>query len=84
MEDSKNIWLTYDAEEKKELDDLAERYEDFLSQCKTERESVKRAVADAEKAGYKNLIDIIKSDSSIKTGDKVIIDTETGKYVSRA
>ncbi len=71
MEDSKNIWLTYDAEEKKELDDLAERYEDFLSQCKTERESVKRAVADAEKAGYKNLIDIIKSDSSIKTGDKV-------------
>ena len=71
MEDRKNIWLTYDAEEKKELDDLAERYEDFLSQCKTERESVKRAVADAEKAGYKNLIDIIKSDSSIKTGDKV-------------
>ena len=71
MEDSKNIWLTYDAEEKKELDDLAERYEDFLSQCKTERESVKRAVADAEKAGYKNLIDIIKSDSSITTGDKV-------------
>ena len=71
MEDSKNIWLTYDAEEKKELDDLAERYEDFLSQCKTERESVKRAVADAEKTGYKNLIDIIKSDSSIKTGDKV-------------
>lgn len=71
MEDSKNIWLTYDAEEKKELDDLAERYEDFLSQCKTERESVKRAVADAEKAGYKNLIDIIKSDSSIKAGDKV-------------
>ena len=71
MEDSKNIWVTYDAEEKKELDDLAERYEDFLSQCKTERESVKRAVADAEKAGYKNLIDIIKSDSSIKAGDKV-------------
>ena len=71
MEDSKNIWLTYDAEEKKELDELAERYEDFLSQCKTERESVKRAVADAEKAGYKNLIDIIKSDSSIKAGDKV-------------
>ncbi len=65
------IWNEYTAKEKAALDKLADGYREFLSKCKTERESVTEAVGAAEKAGYRNLEDIIANGKKIKAGDKV-------------
>ena len=75
MSEEKNkqpsVWSTYSAEDKVAMENLCKGYIDFLSTCKTERESVKHAVAEAEKVGYKNLENIIKSGQTLKPGDKV-------------
>ena len=55
----KSVWTGYSAEERAEVDALARGYIDFLSDCKTERESVQEAVRAAEAAGYRDLADII-------------------------
>lgn len=70
-EEKKHVWNTYSAEEKQELQKLCDSYRSFLTKCKTERESVKEAVQMAEKAGYKNLSDIIKAGKKLVPGDKV-------------
>jgi len=70
-EEKKHVWNTYSTEEKQELQKLCDSYRSFLTKCKTERESVKEAVQMAEKAGYKNLSDIIKAGKKLVPGDKV-------------
>jgi aspartyl aminopeptidase len=70
-EEKKHVWNTYSAEEKQELQKLCDSYRSFLTKCKTERESVKEAVQMAEKAGYKNLSDMIKAGKKLVPGDKV-------------
>ena len=55
----------------KSLFDLSEGYKEFMSKCKTERECVHEFIARAEKAGFKNLDEIIKQNGSLKPGDKV-------------
>ncbi len=67
----KNSWLSYTAAQKKELEKVCSGYRNFLDEGKTERECVDFAVAAAEKAGYKNLADIIKKGTKLKSGDKV-------------
>ena len=67
----KSVWSEYSEQDKQELEQLNAGYLDFLSNCKTERESVKEAVAKAEEKGYKNLADIIKNGGQLKAGDKV-------------
>ena len=67
----KNSWLSYTAAQKKELEKVCSGYRHFLDEGKTERECVDFAVAAAEKAGYKNLADIIKKGTKLKSGDKV-------------
>ena len=62
-----SIWSKYTDEEKVELEKINKGYIDFLSRCKTERESVNEAIICAEKAGYKNFADV----ESLKAGDKV-------------
>ncbi len=69
--EQKNTWLSYTAAQKKELDRLSKEYIDFLNGGKTERECVDIAVNEAEKAGYRNLHDIVKSGSKLKKGDRV-------------
>ena len=64
-------WLNYTDDDKKALDKLAKGYIDFLSECKTERESTDFAVAAAEKAGYKDLNEVIKAGKKLKAGDKI-------------
>ncbi|MCR5176592.1 MAG: aminopeptidase [Anaerovibrio sp.] len=64
-------WNKYSAAEKKTLHKINEGYKDFLSKCKTERESVAEAVKLAEKAGYKNLETVIRSGKPLSVGDKV-------------
>ena len=64
-------WDKYSKNELKKVFDLADRYIDFMSRCKTERECVEEFKARAEKAGYKNLQDLVKQNKTLKPGDKV-------------
>ena len=67
----KSIWSRYTAADKKRLEALANGYIDFLSDCKTERESVNEAVRAAKEAGYRDLMEVIKKGKKLKAGDKV-------------
>ncbi len=69
--EQKNTWLSYTAAQKKELEKIAEGYRTFLDLGKTERECTDYAVEAAEKAGYKNLREVVKKGSKIKAGDKI-------------
>ena len=71
LDNKDNAWLTYSKNDRKELMELSDRYIDFLSKCKTERECVREAVSMAKKAGYKDLDDIIAKGKHLKYGDKV-------------
>ena len=66
-----SIWSEYTDEDKAALEKLAAGYIDFISRCKTERESVVETVKRAEAVGYKNLDDVIKNKTRLKAGDKV-------------
>lgn len=67
------IWNNYSDKEKKALEKLALGYRDFLSTCKTERESVKEIIAQAEAAGYKNLREATMGGKKLRDGDKVYV-----------
>lgn len=64
-------WDKYSKEDLEKVFALSERYKQFMSKCKTERECVIELAALAEEKGYKNLEDIIKNNGSLKAGDKV-------------
>lgn len=64
-------WEKYSKKDLEKVFELNDRYIDFMSKCKTERECITEFVQIAEKEGYKNLKDIIKSNSKLKAGDKV-------------
>ncbi len=66
-----NAWKTYGKKERRELEKLNKDYIDFLSVGKTERECVKEIIKQAEKAGYKNLDDMIKEGKKPKYKDKI-------------
>ena len=68
---NKNIWKNYTGKNREILENFCNDYKDFLSDCKTERESIKKTVELAEKNGYKNLNDLIKNKTPLKAGDKV-------------
>ena len=51
---NQSVWSKYSNIEKFELENLSKGYINFLSTCKTERESVNHAIKAAEDAGYKN------------------------------
>ena len=73
MSDDKktSVWLKYTPEERVAVDELARGYIDFLSDCKTERESVTEAVRLAQTAGYRDFADVIAAGTKLKAGDKV-------------
>ena len=66
-----SVWSEYTDDDKAAMERLAAGYIDFISRCKTERESVIETVKRAEAVGYKNLDDVIKSGTKLKAGDKV-------------
>jgi aspartyl aminopeptidase len=71
---SKKYEYAWDKYSKEDLDkafSLSDRYKDFMSRCKTERECVKDFIVLAEKEGYKNLETLMKENVSLKPGDKV-------------
>ncbi len=67
----KFAWHEYTNNQRKEIDGLARSYMTFLDMGKTERQCAKEAIRQAEKAGYKNLVDYVKDKKAIKPGDKV-------------
>lgn len=73
MSDDKktSVWSKYTMEERAAVDVLAHGYIDFLSDCKTERESVTEAVRRARAAGYRDLADVIAKGETLAAGDKV-------------
>ena len=73
MSDDKKtpVWSKYTMEERAAVDVLAHGYIDFLSDCKTERESVTEAVRRARAAGYRDLADVIANGETLAVGDKV-------------
>ena len=73
MSDDKktSVWSKYTMEERAAVDALAHGYIDFLSDCKTERESVTEAVRRARAAGYRDLADVIAKGETLAAGDKV-------------
>ena len=62
-----SVWSTYTDDDKSKLEKLSAGYIDFISTCKTERESVKETIRQAEAAGYKSLDKYDK----LNPGDKV-------------
>jgi aspartyl aminopeptidase len=64
-------WDKYSIEDLTNVFALNDAYKDFMSKCKTERECVSEFIARAEKAGFKNVEDIITQKGSLKAGDKV-------------
>ncbi|MCM1127491.1 MAG: aminopeptidase [Lachnospiraceae bacterium] len=69
--EKKNTWETYSSKQLKEVDAFADEYRRFLDEGKTERECVDFIVNTAEKAGYRELQELIKEGTSLKEGDKV-------------
>ncbi|HBM75314.1 MAG TPA: aminopeptidase [Clostridiaceae bacterium] len=67
----KLAWDKYTQKDLAEVFKLSDRYKDFMSKCKTERECVIEFVSLAKKAGYEDIEEIIKSGRRLKAGDKV-------------
>ena len=64
-------WDKYDESEVKKVFTLSDEYIKFMSKCKTERECVNEFIKLADKAGFKNLDNVVKNNETLKAGDKV-------------
>ncbi|SHH24948.1 aminopeptidase [Clostridium grantii] len=69
-------WEKYGEEDIKLLNQLNDKYIQFMSKCKTERECVDEFIFLAEKEGYKDLNMIIENKGELKAGDKVYINNK--------
>ena len=66
-----NAWKKYNEQTLKEVYAYNEGYKEFMSNCKTERECVQRAIESAKKKGYQDIQYYIDHDLKLKPGDKV-------------
>ena len=64
-------WKKYDEADLAEVERIAAAYIDFISENKTEREFTAAAIALAEEAGYKDLLEMFANGTPLKPGDKV-------------
>lgn len=64
-------WDKYSKKDLKEVFSLSDRYVEFMSKCKTERECITEFIEKAEKAGFVDLKEIIEKNLTLKAGDKV-------------
>ena len=73
--EKKNAWEKYpEGKKRKKVFDFAEKYRQFISSCKTERECTKELYERARKAGFQDLNDLISEKASLKAGDKIVAD----------
>ena len=75
-EKTKNAWLKFDEKGRLDIFILCEGYKNYMSVCKTERESVLEAIRLAEEKGYKDLNLVIKNGETLKSGDKVYLNNK--------
>lgn len=68
---TEHVWNTYTKQEMTQLEKLCKEYKEFISSCKTERESTVEAVKQAKAAGYRDLADVISAGVKLQPGDKV-------------
>ncbi|ATD55476.1 aminopeptidase [Clostridium chauvoei] len=73
---SKNAWLKYNSEEKKQIFEFCTGYIDYMSVCKTERECVLTAIDMVEAMGYRDLEEVIAKGEALKAGDKVFMNNK--------
>ncbi|MDE6911407.1 MAG: aminopeptidase [Lachnospiraceae bacterium] len=66
-----NLWLVYNEEDNKKLNEVCSRYKTCLDEGKTERECVALAIDMAEKKGYKELHSALAKGDAVKAGDKL-------------
>ena len=64
---------TYEETEKKEMENLAKLYRDFLDAGKTVRECTANICRIARENGYKDLEEILDKGESLKAGDKIYV-----------
>lgn len=69
--EKENAWYKYDEAGKEQVFAFSKDYIQFISDCKTERECVKRCVQLAEQAGYRDLSEVIRKGEQLSAGDKV-------------
>jgi len=65
------VWDKYGKEDLDKAFELSDRYIDFMSKCKTERECVTEFIEMAEKDGYSDINQCIAEGRKLKAGDKV-------------
>lgn len=78
--EKESVWKKLDTQGVKDAFSLSEKYKEFISSCKTERECCKRVVEEAKAAGYEPLSACIRDGAKLKPGDKVFA-TQHGKAV---
>ncbi|WP_160673043.1 aminopeptidase [Clostridium sp. C8-1-8] len=66
-----NAWDKYSDEDVTKVFEVSERYKNFMSKCKTERECVTEFIRMAEEKGYRDIKEIISKGETLKAGDKV-------------
>ena len=66
-----NLWLSYQDEDKKELNRICEWYKKCLDEGKTECECTDLVVKMAKDQGYQDLFQVIKEGKKVQTGDKL-------------
>ncbi len=66
-----SAWKQYNDAAREELEQLNQKYINFLSTGKTERECVKESVRQAKEAGYRALEDVLAQKKPLEAGDKV-------------
>ncbi|SHO50708.1 aminopeptidase [Anaerocolumna xylanovorans] len=70
---NKNAWLKYEDGQLADITAFCEDYKNFITSCKTERECVRESIKLAEKEGFQDLKDYIRSGKELKAGDRVYI-----------
>lgn len=69
--EKENLWKSYGKKQLTELEKLSKNYRSYLDGGKTERECITETISLAEKAGYRNLADVIEAGETLAAGDKV-------------
>lgn len=64
-------WEACSEDKLEKVNSLCEEYKEFISECKTERECVKRAVEIARAFGYEDIEKVIEAQKTLHPGDKV-------------
>ena len=66
-----NLWLSYQDEDKKEINRISEWYKKCLDGGKTERECTSLTVEMAKKHGYHDIKQVIEEGRKLQPGDKL-------------